>query len=143
MSDIRYVVYFSLTNPVLDVQVANDYLQEDDMLWYLKNEYKDKVEDKITSIVFSLSDEQEGKVVVTCNEELTSQEQNEVLDYIEGQLYDGLGEGFEQQDFANYDAGLLDDYGHYCPSKAYDEDYEEDYIMCSPRIKRRELVRID
>ena len=92
-----YCTDFTLTNPVNDFGAAQAYLTDDDMTKYWKNGHK---QSKVIKIQWDLIDEQTGHIVVITNDELTSNEADELSNWISGQNSDGLGEGFEQQDFA-------------------------------------------
>ena len=93
----EYTSYFTLESPLGDVDDAQSYLDEDDMTQYLDENLKEKV----TSMRWVLDDDQSGHIEIKTNSSLTDQEQKELEDWIDGQNSDGLGEGFEQQDFAN------------------------------------------
>jgi hypothetical protein len=69
-----------------------------------------------------------GRVTIITNEKLDQKYIEALQDWIMVQNYDGLGEGFTQQDFAQYDAGAYDSNGRYIPEWDRDEDYEEDWI---------------
>lgn len=127
MSLHYYVLPFTLTLEVEDLGVANEYLQCDDMTFYLKDSlsyekahhpgYRDGVPtdpDNIVKIRWSMVDPIEGVVELKTVNALTDSEKEYIEDWIHGQCTDGLGEGFVQQDFF-----VLDDF-------YYDED-EEDY----------------
>ena len=94
-----YSTNFNLASPLGDMDQAQEYLSEDDMTKYFDD--KDSFKDAVVSMDWVLDDETGGHVEVKTNRELTSQEQKDLLDWIDGQNSDGLGEGFEQQDFAN------------------------------------------
>ena len=94
-----YETNFHLEAPVNDYDEAYAYLTEDDMLQYLDT--KRAPEDNcITSIDWILEDEESGIIRVRSKRELTETELEQISDWIAGQNSDGLGEGFEQQDFA-------------------------------------------
>lgn len=103
-----------LKHPVNDIGEANAYLQEDAMAKYLDPDLSNVVE----FVEWSLTDEQSWKVTVVANRDLTTEESERMSDWISGQNSDGLGEGFEQQPFAEVvdeymdddDEGLLCDY---------------------------------
>jgi len=92
-----YCTDFTLTNPVNDLEAAQAYLTDDDMTKYWKREHK---QSKVIKIQWDLIDEQSGHIVVITNDELIANEADELSDWISGQNSDGLGEGFEQQNFA-------------------------------------------
>lgn len=108
MSDLEFEYYtdFVLYYPVNDFEAARDYLTSEDMTKYLINSFnhhKDmetlKPED-IISIEWKLLDEEEGKIILITTRKLTDKESKAISEWISGQNSDGLGEGFEQQDFA-------------------------------------------
>lgn len=123
-----YQTKFYLLADVLDLNDARAYLEEDNMLNYFDNE---QIKRKLRSIEWHLIDEGSGYVEVIANTELSDNELEEISAYISGQNSDGLGEGFEQQDFASYDAALIDEYGNENNSLVWDDDYEEDWVMAS------------
>lgn len=93
---ITYETKFNLTSEVNDFIEAYDYLAEDDMTQYLDEKFKNIVE----SIEWVLKTTDSGIIVVSATRELTDEESKELSEWISGQNSDGLGEGFEQQDFA-------------------------------------------
>lgn len=103
-----YETEFNLAAPVNDINAAQEYLLEDDMTKYLTQRIKreanrDKVDDfsdAIISIKWLLYDEQSGVIRLQSSRPLNQNELDFVSDWISGQNSDGLGEGFEQQDFA-------------------------------------------
>lgn len=124
----KYQTTFYLLADVLDLEDAQAYLEEDNMLYYFDNE---EIKRKLKSITWHLTDCGSGYIEVIANEELAENELDEISAYISGQNSDGLGESFEQQDFASYDAALLNDRGEIDDSLLYDDDYEEDWVMAS------------
>lgn len=124
----KYQTTFYLLADVLDLDEAQAYLEEDNMLYYFDNE---EIKRKLQSMTWHLVDCGSGYIEVIANEELSENELEEISEYIKGQNSDGIGEGFEQQDFASYDAALLNDRGEIDDSLLYDDDYEEDWVMAS------------
>ena len=124
----KYQTTFYLLADVLDLDEAQAYLEEDNMLDYFDNE---EIKRKLQSMTWHLVDCGSGYIEVIANEELSENELEEISEYIKGQNADGIGEGFEQQDFASYDAALLNDRGEIDDSLLYDDDYEEDWVMAS------------
>ena len=124
----KYQTTFYLLADVLDLDEAQAYLEEDNMLYYFDNE---EIKRKLQSMTWHLTDCGSGYIEVISNEELAENELEEISEYIKGQNSDGIGEGFEQQDFASYDAALLNDRGEIDDSLLYDDDYEEDWVMAS------------
>lgn len=130
MRNFYYKTNFNLQCPVLDIQQANDYLQEDNMTKYLLDSLRyDKVTqeeiDKVEDIYWEMTSNDTGSIVLTTNDKLLTDTLNKISEWVSGQCSDGLGEGFEQQPFASYD----DTNGGY-----YDDDdnwVESDYCMAS------------
>lgn len=120
MSECTYETPFTLDFGVNDFEEAAAYLKEDgNMAKYLDEPLKQIV----TKITWELLTEDSGRIRVQTTRELTKQENDELADWICGQCTDGLGEGFEQQDFATL---YFDTYGDcYAPSEVDDyNDYE-------------------
>ena len=111
MGKYFYQTDFSLVRPVNDFDKAYDYLKDDDMAHYLKSSIdyeKDKCEDfglysdDILSVEWELEDADSGVINVVTRNELSPQASEYISDWIHGQCSDGLGEGFEQQPFAEF-----------------------------------------
>lgn len=133
--EYTYTTKFTLTDLVLDLESANDYLAEDDMVDYF-DEYKEigvtkDLIKKVISINWELQTRDSGKITVKTNALLTYKERKAVSRWISGQNSDGLGEGFEQQDFANYDVNRYDYDGNEISVWDLDDDYEEYWVMAS------------
>ena len=94
---IKYTQKFHLENPLADTEEAQNYLSSDDMTQYVPEDLKDV----ITKAEWVLDDDMTGHVDIETTRALTAKEQTDLSDWVEGQNSDGLGEGFEQQDFAN------------------------------------------
>lgn len=120
-----YRTYFKLTACVNDLSAAQEYLTEDDMTVYLKDDSRisEKVRNAVEKIEWVLKDEDSGYIELTTNEALSATELKEVSEYVSGQNSDGLGEGFEQQDFACYEDEGLEGYE--------DSDWDNESIMAS------------
>ena len=101
-NSIIYKAYFELTNPVINISEARSYLTDDDMLYYM-DEDDINFKNAIESISWILETEDSGYIEVISSRELSYNECKIISDYIKGQNSDGLGEGFEQQDFAFYE----------------------------------------
>lgn len=93
---LEYETNFHLEAPVNDFEAAQAYLSDDDMTQYIPDELKDVVKD----VKWELDDEESGHISFKTTRELTAEESKKMSDWIDGQNSDGLGEGFEQQDFA-------------------------------------------
>ena len=104
-----YRTFFKLTACVNDLNAAKDYLTEDDMTVYLKEDSRipKNISDAVTKIEWILKDEFSGCIDLTTTSELSTEDLKKISDWVKGQNSDGLGEGFEQQSFACYeDEGL-------------------------------------
>ena len=97
----RYQTMFRLAYPVLDMEEAQNYLSEDNMTDYLHQDLK-FTQDAVNLIQWRLKDEQSGVIYLECRRKLSNDESKKISEWITGQNADGLGEGFEQQDFAFY-----------------------------------------
>lgn len=103
-----YETEFNLSVPVNDIDAAQEYLIKYDMTKYLtqrikREANKDKIDnfsDAIVSIKWLLYDEQSGVIRLQSSRLLNQDELDFVSSWILGQNSDGLGEGFEQQEFA-------------------------------------------
>lgn len=120
-----YRTYFNLTASVNDFDAAAKYLKDDDMSKYLKTDSRisQNVRDAVNSINWILKDECSGYIELETLSALSADELKSISNWVAGQNSDGLGEGFEQQDFANYtDEGLI----------GFEEDeWDDEYIMAS------------
>ena len=112
MKQFIYRTDFNLKYCVTDFYAAREYLTEDDMTKYLKDSIN--FGDAIDYIVWILTEIDCGHIDIRANRELTEAELNEVSDWVRGQNSDGLGEGFEQQWFAE----IYDE----CKYTEYDEE---------------------
>ena len=98
-----YRTSFNLIAPVCDLEEAQRYLQENNISRYLKfSRLSEDTLDKIDNIEWILQTENSGYIELTTSAPLTEQELSIVSDWVAGQNSDGLGEGFEQQEFACY-----------------------------------------
>jgi len=122
-----YRTYFKLEYPVLDINDAQEYLSEDDMTKYLKddNRISQSTRNSVTNIAWILQDEQSGYIELETTVELSDLELMSISNWVSGQNSDGLGEGFEQQGFANYQ--IDDGWGN---GDEYDAD-SDIWIMAS------------
>ena len=132
--NLTYTTDFYLACDVLDLCEAQEYLTEDDMTKYALEDMgiPKSGRDKIEHIEWHLTQENKGYIEVKTNNYLTEKESKAISDWISGQNSDGLGEGFEQQDFAYYDTN--DYYGNdYYSDEDEDEDYYDDcnWVMAS------------
>ena len=119
-----YRTYFNLDYDVLDFEEARLYLIEDDMTPFLKNDLPEETKNKIESITWILKTENSGQIDLVTTSKITDKELKTISEWVSGQNSDGLGEGFEQQDFAHYSVLEMEDND--------DEFYSnDDYVMAS------------
>lgn len=138
MTECTYETPFRLEFEVNDFEAAASYLQDaGNMAQYLD----DPLKQIATKITWELLTEDSGRIQVQTTRELTDKENNGLADWICGQCTDGLGEGFEQQDFASL---YFDEYGDsYAPDEVYDdEDYEMAMASFSGNADAYALERI-
>ena len=129
----NYVANFNLTDEINEelFDDAVSYLIEDDMAQYVPENLKAK----IVSVEWVLEELDKGKIVIWANELLSEEEEDELSKWIAGQCSDGLGEGFEQQPFAEIGGS---DYDYYDED---DEYYEDEFYMVSfSRADKYKLV---
>lgn len=121
-----YYIGFDLKYPVIDFEAAKNYLIEDDMTKYLKEDTRipESARNKVEHIEWKLQVEDHGVIEVITNATLTDEENKKIVSFINGQC-DGLMEGFEQQDFACYD--INDPYNE--RKFPEDDDFEEECIV--------------
>lgn len=121
-----YRTYFNLTEPVIDFQEAYKYLREDDMVQYIKGtrNISEDVQKSIISIDWILTDVDSGHIELKTSRELSTKELESISEWVRGQCSDGLGEGFEQQYFANYEPNAYFDTDE-------DEFEEDNWVMAS------------
>lgn len=125
MSDIIYIAKFNLTLPVNDFEAAEEYLNREDMTQFAPDDIKPKLE----KVEWHMRDDMSGDITVKANAELTDKESAELSEWIQGQCSDGLGEGFEQQSFAEW---FVDIYGdEHNPSETYTDDVDGDWEYAS------------
>lgn len=104
---VTYRTAGELTMPVKDLAAANAYLNEP-MEEYVK--YCDEaLVGVVHTIRWSLIDEASWQVEVVTNRRLYDTERARLSEWISGQNSDGLGEGFEQQPFAEHEGDDEDD----------------------------------
>lgn len=96
-----YQTNFKLAYPVRDMDAANTYLSEDDMTEILVGHHPE-LDGVVSNIEWILDDDESGHIDLETTRSLTDVELTMISEWVEGQNADGLGEGFEQQPFANY-----------------------------------------
>lgn len=107
-----------------NVSEANEYLQEHDMEQFLD---PGSLKDAVESLTWTLEEDgHKYHVDASTRRLLTKAELKELGKYVSGQNSDGLGEGFEQQDFAKiYDDFCECDWAyHECESTMASFDWE-------------------
>lgn len=115
MNKYYYMTQFLLTYPVNDFDSAVEYLSEDDMTEFLKEHligYNNLpyLAKKVAHIAWQLLFNDCGRIVLVTYEKLSEDELAHISKWVSGQNSDGLGEGFEQQSFAEiYDEDNLED----------------------------------
>ena len=116
---ITYKTEFNLTHPIKADRIAeaHKYLIEDDMTEYLWDDDHCTCRDDVLLIWWQLEDVDHGSIMMRTRRELTREELDSISEWVKGQCSDGLGEGFEQQDFAcEYDTRWADhDYDEFDP----------------------------
>ena len=92
-----YRTYFNLSDNIPDEHwmEARKYLDEDNMANYLP----DELSEKVILIQYDLITNNKGFINIISNALLTQEELIELKNELDGQNSDGLGEGFEQQEF--------------------------------------------
>lgn len=98
MEKYLYRTYFDLSDDIPDEHwmEARKYLNEDNMANYLP----DELSEKVILIQYDLITNNRGFINIISNALLTQEELIALKDELDGQNSDGLGEGFEQQEFA-------------------------------------------
>lgn len=98
MEKYLYRTYFDLSDNIPDEHwmEARKYLDEDNIANYLPDELLEKV----ILIQYDLITNNKGFINIISNALLTQEELIELKNELDGQNSDGLGEGFEQQEFA-------------------------------------------
>lgn len=103
----RYVTNFKLKSAVNDFGAAKKYLADADMTKYLIDDLRDyenmpELADKIVHIEWNLEEDWYGTINLETTEDISKQDLAVILEWVKGQNSDGLGEGFEQRNFARF-----------------------------------------
>lgn len=123
MTRYIYAAFFNLMAPVVDLEAAQRYLTAEDMTQHLG--FAD--EQDIEEIRWELEYPDSGRIIAIAGRQQSQAELERLSSWIAGQNSDGLGEGFEQQDFAFYP-----DEDANCYYDGEDEFFEEEeYVMAS------------
>lgn len=117
-----YRIKFSVSDPVNDLEEAQNYLTNDDMTKYLLDDIDDRLKSIITHIEWVQDKAISGYVELQTTDYLTEDDLNKIKEWIDGQNSDGLGAGYSDQDFANYE--------HVCLKEVYNE-YDDDVMLCN------------
>lgn len=101
-----YKTDFSLTGVLSDKEPAKEWFEEqgagvlENMQQYIRTEHGDQdFSDVITSIQYTLNDEEHGRVTVECSRDLTEDELECLTDGLEREHEYGIGERFNDYDF--------------------------------------------
>lgn len=121
----EYRTNFNLTDEVKSMSEAQEYLDDDDMTYYLLGDFPQLAQNRV-KIRWVLTHPNKGYVSLKSETPINQKMLDEISRWVSGQNSDGLGEGFEQQDFANYDPNepLLE-----YDSMDYDDD-EGEFVRC-------------
>lgn len=131
-----YGCEFHLDADVLDMDEAQDYLDDDRNTMIdvfnddINGDYRPhphaSTDKPLINWRWYLDTENSGYFIYETSRELTDDELENLADGTVGQASDGIGEGFEQQDFAYYEV-YYDEFGHEVPHY-YDYDREEEFV---------------
>lgn len=115
-----YRIKFRLLDPVNDLEEAQSYLSSDDMTTYLIDDAEDRLKSIITKIEWIQDTNISGYIELQTNNHLSEEDLDWIRDWIDGQNSDGLGSGYSEQDFANYETTSIREIGN---------EYEDDSIL--------------
>ena len=105
---VTYRAEGRLTNPVTDLQAARAYLDEP-METFLCWDDQVDLRAAVHTIRWDLISVSTWQVMVVTNQALDADQLTRLSEWISGQNSDGLGEGFEQQPFAEHEGEDDDD----------------------------------
>lgn len=132
----HYQTNFTLTCPIKseNFEQARDYLVKDDMTEYLKGHCATEdcplLARVIYSIEWNLLNEESGVIDLYTSTSLSENERWFISGWISGQNSDGLGEGFEQQDFAYVVDEVWDDDDNFADGEMARFDWQSnDYYL--------------
>lgn len=115
-----YRIKFRLSDPVNNLEEAQSYLSSDDMTVYLIDDVEDRLKSVITKIEWIQNTNISGYVELQTNDYLSEEDLDWIRDWIDGQNSDGLGSGYSEQDFANYETTSI---------REIENEYEDDSIL--------------
>ena len=134
MEQYVYRTEFNLVYPVNDLDAACKFLEESNycllriLIEDISRKIGEDVSKKLVSITWHLKHEDSGYIELISTEELDEQVLEAVSLWISAQCADGVGETFEQKDFANYntlgDSWMFDD-------EEEEMEYEASWVMAS------------
>ena len=134
-----YGCEFYLAAGVTDLNDAQDFLDEDfDLMLDLFNEDINATDNPIINWRWYLTNESSGYFIYETNRELTKKELENLGEGTTGQAADGLGEGFEQQEWACYTV-YYDEYGDEVDQ--WDDYEEEEEVMASFNWQKDYVIR--
>lgn len=120
--EFNYLYAGTLTGTVNDVEAAQKYLTEDDMTQYVHSYVP-----SVIHVRWDLKDDGHTyEVHAISSKELDETEIDQLTSWVQGQNSDGLGEGFEQQAFAD-----LTEEREVYPWDEDEPDYGDDSTMVS------------
>ena len=106
MKTVRFIyrTNFNLTEPVMSIEDANDYLSSEDMTKYIKNDNKipSNISYFIDRIKWRLTTEHSGYIELTTTLKLEENELQKISEWVSGQNSDDLGDSFANQYFSRY-----------------------------------------
>lgn len=115
-----YRIKFRLSDPVNNLEEAQSYLSSDNMTTYLIDDVEDRLKSVIMKIEWIQDTNTSGYVELQTNDYLSEEDLNWIRDWIDGQNSDGLGSGYSEQDFANYETTSI---------REVENEYEDDSIL--------------
>ena len=115
-----YRIKFRLSDPVNNLEEAQSYLSSDDMTTYLIDDVEDRLKSVITKIEWIQDTDISGYVELRTNDYLNEEDLDWIRDWVDGQNSDGLGSGYSEQDFANYETTSI---------REIENEYEDDSIL--------------
>ena len=115
-----YRIKFRLSDQVNNLEEAQSYLSSDDMTTYLIDDVEDRLKSVITKIEWIQDTDISGYVELRTNDYLNEEDLDWIRDWVDGQNSDGLGSGYSEQDFANYETTSI---------REIENEYEDDSIL--------------